>query len=426
MKKQYGVADVDQKEYVEKAGDQGSGAVKRPLLKVDDAPDMKGHNAKMIAGEFTLPLAKETKENSLLVAHRILGILVTKDLLGHTPPSITAEHLGTLLPFYPFSFHKRFGRTWTDRVCPASTRMGHCPACSDRKEMWNGKEMDADPVNFKRAIMDAGFGTKQQALVISRVYFNDEDLGIRCWTTALTNEKADNAKHDNFFDLVQQETTPKKMLAGEVLPKDYYSNGDGARWLVAEYVKATYVDEGKKTVSGDQKGKRAPAVYWKLSKITPMKEIKGVGKACDIWWPEFGKGKDATDGVELLNVMELINHTPAEELAAASAAAKDYLLHPKTKDADGTADEAAEEEETIDPNSLPRPTWDSILEMGIDELADYGVAKGGKRKDLELTGTSNPGALRRCVAKLWGITPSKPAAHTAEQAPAQDEEHLSF
>lgn len=425
MKKQYGVADVDQKEYVESAGEQGSGAEKRPLLKVDDAPDKKGHNAKMIAGEFTLPLAKETKENSLLVAHRILGILVTKDLLGHTPPSITAEHLGTLLPFYPFAYHKRFGRTWTDRVCPASTRMGRCQACSDRKDLFTGDEYKNGTL-AKDAIMDAGFGTRQQALVVSRVYFNDEDLGIRVWSTALTNEKAENAKHDNFFDLVQQETTPKKMLAGEVLPKDYYSNGDGARWLVAEYVKATYVDEGKKS-GGDQKGKRAAAVYWKLSKITPMKEIKGVGKACDIWWPEFGKGKDATDGVELLNVMELINHTPAEELAAASAAAKDYLLHPKTKEAD--ADEAGEngdQEETIDPNSLPRPTWDSILEMGVDELADYGVAKGGKRKDLELTGTSNPGALRRCVVKLWGITPSKPAAHTAEQAPAQDEEHLPF
>ena len=431
MKKQYGVANIDQKEYTEAANDLGnSSAVSRPLVKIDDGPDGTGFNAKMIAGEFSLPPASECKEATLEVAHRILGLLVTKDLLAHLPQNVTAEHLGNLLPFYPMSYHKRFGSTYTDRVCPGSTRTGRCPVCDGRRDLFTSDGYKNGVVP-KDSIMKAGFGTRQVALVVSRVFFNGEDMGIRVWTTALTNEQAANAKHDNFFDLVAQLTTPKKLLAGETLPADYYSNGDGARWLVAEYVRATYSEEGK---PGEQKSKRPPAPYWKLSKVTPTKEIEGVGKAVDIWWPEFGKGKDAKDGTELVDVYGLINHTPAEELAAISKEAVARVLNPRKPNDAAPAASAGQDAggEAADPvahaEDLEAPTWGELVSMDVEELVRYGVAKGGKAKDLELTGATNPGALRRCVAKLWSVAPKAVAQPTqaADEAEGQDEERLPF
>ena len=422
MKKQYGVAAVDTKEYAESAAANsgGSSAVARPLIKIDDGPDHKGYNAKMINGEFTLPDTKECQDASLEVAFRILGILVTKDLLGHMPSTITGEHVGQLVPFYPFSYHKRFGATYTDRVCPASTRKGKCPVCNGRIELYK------DGTLAKDDIMRAGFGTKQTALVIARIYFNGDDLGIRTFTTNLTNENAANAKHDNFFDLIAQLATPKKLMAGDVLPADYYSNGDGARWIVAEYIRAMYQPDEKS--AGDQQRKRAALPYWKLSKLAATKELAGVGKACDIWWPEFGKGKDAKDGCELADIYGLINHTSDEELEAAVAEKVRMLLSPKKqRDAapegeTGQSGASAPEQER---EVLPAPTWEEILDMDAATLVRYGISKGGNGHDLELTGATNLGALRRCVAKLWAITP-RPAGQPAQTEPAADEEHLPF
>lgn len=429
MKKQYGVANIDQKEYTESANDLGSSsAVHKPLVKIDDGEGGAGFNAKMIAGEFALPPASECKEATLEVAHRILGLLVTKDLLAHLPQTVTAEHLGNLLPFYPMSYHKRFGATYTDRVCPGSTRTGRCPVCTGRKDLFTSDAYKSG-VLAKDSIMKAGFGTRQVALVVSRVYFNGEDMGIRVWTTAITNEQAANAKHDNFFDLVAQLTTPKKLLAGETLPVDYYSNGDGARWLVAEYVRATYSEDSK---PGEQKSKRPPAPYWKLSKVTPTKEIPGVGKAVDIWWPEFGKGKDAKDGTELVDVYGLINHTPIEELEEITKEAVARVLNPrKQNETAAPADKAAGGEaagEAAAAEDLEAPTWGDIVSMEVDELVRYGVAKGGKAKDLELTGATNIGALRRCVAKLWSIAPKAVAQPTqsADESEGRGEEDLLF
>ena len=407
MKKQYGVAQIDQKEYVAAAAKTGSSSrVDRPILKFDG-----DFNPKIMAGEFALPSTDECKDASIEVAHRILGFLVTDPLLAHTPSTVTSEHVGTLLAFFPFSYHKRFGATYTDRVCPGSTRTGRCPVCDGRKElftsdMYKNAGSVGDQKRLKDQFMKAGFGTRQTALVISRVYYNGEDLGIRAWTTLLTNEKAENAKHDNFFDLVDQLTTPKKLLAGEVLPKDYYSNGDGARWLIAEYVRATYQDESDT--------KSPPRPYWKLSKVSPTKEIPGVGKACDIWWPEFGKGKDAKDGTELVDVYAMLNHTPAEELAEAAKESVDRLLHPKRPAGQQAAERAADEPvkyaEEIDP-----PTWADIVNADVEELVRYGVAKGGVAHDLNLTGAANMSALRLCVAKLWKVTP-KPASQPLQPA----------
>lgn len=415
MKKQYGVANINQKEYVDSAAAVGaSAAVARPLLKFDG-----DFNPKIMAGEFSLPPTDECKDASIEVAHRILGILVSDALLAHTPNTVTSEHVGTLLPFYPFSYHKRFGATYTDRVCPGSTRTGRCPVCDGRRDLFTS-DAYKNGVLAKDDIMKAGFGTKQTALVVSRVFFNGEDLGIRAWTTLLTNEQAANAKHDNFFDLVEQLTTPKKLLAGEVLPKDYYSNGDGARWLIAEYVRATYQEDGK----SDGKAKRPPRPYWKLSKISPTKEIPGVGKACDIWWPEFGKGKDAKDGTELVDVYALLNHTPAEELAEASKAAVDRLLNPKRPAGQQTPEKQLDEP-APQVEDLPAPTWADIVSMDVDELVRFGVAKGGVAHDLNLTGAANMCALRLCVAKLWKVTP-KPASQPLQPADDTDNEAILF
>ena len=422
MKKQYGVAAIGTKEYAESAAANsgGSSAVARPIIKIDDGPDHTGYNAKMIAGEFSLPDTKECQDASLEVAFRILGILVTKDLLGHMPSTITGEHVGQLVPFYPFSYHKRFGATYTDRVCPASTRKGKCPVCTGRMELFQSPQYKAGTLT-KDDIMRAGFGTKQTALIIARIYFNGEDLGIRTFTTNLTNEQAANAKHDNFFDLIAQLATPKKLMAGDVLPADYYSNGDGARWIIAEYVRAMYQPDEKS--GGEQQKKRAAIPYWKLSNLAATKELAGVGKACDIWWPEFGKGKDAKDGCELVDIYGLIDHTPDEELTAAVAEKVRMLLSPK-KHRDATPDgetgqsgaAAPEQEREV----LPAPNWEHLMVMVAGWLVRYGVSKCGNALDLELTGATNLGALRRCVAKLWAITP-KPAGQTAQAEPADDE-----
>ena len=434
MKKQYGTVNVGTKEYAESAAASrgGSPEVKRPLVKIEDGPDHQGYNAKMIAGEFTLPDTKECQDASLEVAFRILGILVTKDLLGHMPGIITGENVGQLVPYYPFSYHKRFGATYTDRMCPASTRKGKCPVCEGRMELFQSPQYKNGTLS-KDDIMGAGFGTKQTALVIARIYFNGEDLGIRTFLTNLTNEKSANAKHDNFFDLIAQLATPKKLMAGDVLPPDYYSNGDGARWIVAEYVRAMYQPTDK---GGDQTGKRAAMPYWKLSNLAATKELPGVGKASDIWWPEFGKGKDAKDGCELVDVYDLINHTPDEELASCVAEKMRMLLSPKKhRDAapNGETGQSGASVPEKERELLDTPTWEVILDMSAEELVRYGVSKGGNAHDLELTGATNLGALRRCVAKLWAITP-KPATQTAPagtvamtpQQDEQDNESLPF
>jgi len=429
MKKQYGVANVGIKEYTEAASENsaGSHAVERPIIKFDGE-----WNPKIIAGEFSLPIAKETQEPMLEVAHRILGFVVTKDLLGHLPTNITGEHVGNLLPFYPFSIHKRFGLTYTDRVCPASTRTGRCPVCDGRMDLFKSDAYKNGAVAKDDIIKNGGFGDRQLALVVSRVFFNGEDMGIRAWTTLLTNEKAANARHDNFFDLVQQLSLQKKMMASETLPPDYYSNGDGARWLLCEYVRATYSEDDKKD-AGDGKKKRAPGIYWKLSKVTPTKEICDV-KASDVWWPEMevavegAKKPTKVDGIELVDIYGLVNHTPIEELKKAAAEKVAALLNPRKRDErqDESREESAAAQQAVE--QLDAPAWSDIVSMEVDELVRYGVAKGGVAKDLELTGAANIAALRRCVAGMWKVTPTPTTTRaTTVDAPASiDDEPLPF
>lgn len=413
MKKQYGVTNLSKKDIVDSAAQNsgGGGAVAVPLLKIDSGDGYD--NTKLIAGTFELPDASESKEATLEIAHRILGIVVTKDLLAHLPPSYTAEHVGTLSAFYPFAYHRRFGATYSDRVCLAATRTGRCPICDGRMDLFLSEQYKIGAVTKDDIIKNGGFGTRQIALVISRVYFNGEDLGVRAWWTALTNEQSTMAKYDNFFDMVDNLTTPKKLLASETLPIDYYSNGDGARWLVAEYTRAVY-QEGKKDAAGDAQRKRPPRPYWKLSKITPTKEIKGVGKAQDIWWPEIGK----KDGAELADVYALINHTPASELEPIVKAKVHSLLNPQIRSTQPQQDAPRGESgaEARRDESVPTPTWEQIVGMDAEELVVVGVAHGGDGESLELTGTANIAALRRSVAKLCNVS-MRPVTAEAPQRP---------
>ena len=417
MKKTYGVANVSKKDIVESAAETGGGgSVAVPLIKID------GDNAKLIAGVFELPVAAECKEATIEVAYRILGMVVTKDLLGHLPASFTAEHIGSLFPFFPFAYHRRFGATYSDRVCPASTRTGRCPVCDGRMELFRSEQYKDGRVAKDDIIKNGGFGTRQVGLVVARVFFNNEDLGVRCFTTALTNEQSANAKFNNFFDLVENLTTPKKLLAGETLPLDYYSNGDGARWLVAEYTRAIYSDDDKKP-AGDGQRKRPPRPYWQLSKITPTKTIEGVGKAQDIWWPEVGK----KDGAEIADIYGLINHTPAEELEKIAKDKVQFLLNPRK--GSGSPAPAGASGGTAAPvhyDDVPTPTWEQILGMDVEELVVVGSSHGGDGESLELTGASNVAALRRSVAKLCGVAMTPVRQPQSQQAAAADNESLPF
>jgi len=299
MKKQYKVVDMSTEEVTESASENtagGGSAVVVPLLKID------GDNEKLLdGGVFELPKASECEDELLEVAYRICGFVVTKENLAHLPASFTADHIVCLSSFYPFAYHKRMGPTWSDRVCPESTRTCKCTACTGRKEMFTSDEYKNGKIR-KKAILGGGFGTRQVGVFVAKVLLDGVDHGFCAVPTALTNPKSTTAKHDNFFDMVGLLTNVKKRMAGDTLPKDYYANGDGARWIIAEYTRDLYM--AKDDDGNERKGGKAHP-FWKLSKLTPKEEIPGAGKASDIWWPKV----DKKDGAMLFDVYSLINHT---------------------------------------------------------------------------------------------------------------------
>jgi len=406
MKKQYGVVNVSThdiaKEAIENSASGGT-RIDCPLIKID------GVNADVITGEqggiFTLPDVKECEDETIEIAHRIIGFPVTKELLGHLPSNITAEHLGCLMPFYPFAFHKRFGDTYTDRVCPESTRTGKCAACAGRKELFTSEGYKAGNIQ-KKTIMDGGFGTRQVALFFSQVYFDGTDYGICANITALTNEMSTTARRENFFDLVANLTSPKKLMAAETLPIDYYANGDGSRWLVAEYIRTMY--EGTTTPQGENK-KRKGGLYWKLSKISQMAEIPGVGKASDIWWPAVGK----KDGAEVVDVYEVINHTDPEEFAAIAEASINPIMNTRSVAAPAKTEVY---NGSVYEGDLNDVTWEVLVDMDVDDLVGIGVKLGGEPEEVALIGKANLVMLRNSLAKKLKITPKRISSTASQEA----------
>lgn len=418
MKKQYGVVNVSTHDIAKEANENTAGGgtrVDRPLIKIDGV-----NESVVLGGTFALPDVSECTDETIEIAHRIIGFPVTKELLGHLPSNITAEHIGCLMPFYPFAFHKRFGDTWTDRVCPESTRTGKCPACSGRKDLFTSEGYKAGIIQ-KNTIMGGGFGTRQAALFFSQVYFDGTDYGICANVTALTNEMSTTARRENFFDLVSILTSPKKLMASETLPIDYYANGDGSRWLIAEYVRTVYEDTT--TPQGEGK-KRKGGLYWKLSKISQMSEIPGVGKASDIWWPAVGK----KDGAEVVDVYEIINHTDPEEFTKIAEASIAHIMNPRSV---ATPAKTEVYNGSVYEGELNDVTWELLVSMDVDDLVGIGVKLGGEPEEVALIGKSNIAMLRNSLAKKLKITPKR----IPEAAPQQtsdvrddvgDEDDLPF
>jgi len=415
MQKQskYGVAAIDQNDYVTAAAEASGGRsrIDRPLLKFGEK------NSRFLSGEFTLPDAKERKDPVIEVAHRIVGFALSRDMFGHMPASkVTSDMIGQLFCFYPFSFHKRFGLTYTDRICPASTRTGRCPICDGRIEIYKSDAYRNDHTITKEDVTKGGFWDRQCALFFSRVFMDGEDLGFRANIVHLTNPEIKGARRDKFFDLIADLMTPKKLLSSDTLPRDYYADGDGARWLICEYRRELYEDKG----SADGQRKFPPSPFWKISKITPAAELPGIGKAKDIWWPEVGK----EDGAAAIDVYDLLNHTPPEELKKAADDKVAELFKPKGPKTERIAQESPETRPP--PASAPKdkPTWAEIVAIEDPErLALLGESFGGDFESLSLAGTANISAARRAVAKLCGVSP-RPVAD--EESSQSDDDSLPF
>jgi len=406
MKKSYEVIDdVTAEDMSEEATNNTAGggtAVERPFVKVD------GVNEGIIDGFFTLPDVKEYEESTIQVAHRVLGFPMTAELLNHMPRNVTAGHIGKLSPMVPFAYHKRFGDTWTSRICPESLRTDKCRACTARKSLFGCEEYKSGKIPKDAILKDGGFGTKLAALMISRTFVNDEDLGIQAHVMARTNPKAPSAVKDNFFDLVKAAKTKKKLMVGEVLPFDYFGDGDGARWIVADYTRTLFNPDAKEG-EAPKKGKGHP--YWKLTSISVMKEIDGYGKAKDIWWPQ----DDDTDSTEVIDIYALFNMTDNKELDAIATKAEAYVMRLAGKPVRGAKQEAAPARQPQEGYELP--SWTELAAMDVDDLLIVGEALGGDMTPLRLVGKVNPLALRKAIATLGGIKPTR----VAKPEEAEDE-----
>ena len=410
MKKSYEVIDdVTAEDMSEEATNNTAGggtAVELPLVKVD------GINEGIIDGFFTLPDVKEYEESTIQVAHRVLGFPMTAELLNHMPSNVTASHLGKLAPMVPFAYHKRFGDTWTNRICPESLRTDKCRACTGRKTLFSCDDYKSGKIPKDAILKDGGFGTKLAALMISRTFVNDEDLGIQAHVMARTNPKAPGAVKDNFFDLVKAAKTKKKLMVGEVLPFDYFGDGDGARWIIADYTRTLFHPDAK-VGDAPQKGKGHP--YWKLTSISVMKEIDGVGKAKDIWWPQ----DEDVDTSEVIDIYALFNMTDNAELDAIAIKAEEKVMRLAVKPKGGAKGEKAPARAPQEGYELP--SWTELITMNVDELLVVGEALGGDMEPLVLVGKVNPLALRKAIATLGGIKPTMVKKNAAVETTEEDD-----
>ena len=390
----------------------GGKAVKVPLVHLPEGCD----NAKVLDGVFELPPASEYEGETLEVAYRIAGFPITDRLLPHLPQEITTEHIGAFMKYMPFQFHRRFGDTYSDRVCPSSTRTAKCGACARRKDLFFSNDYKNQKLT-KDAILDAGFGTTCAAVFFARVVMDGNDLGWRICTTGITNPKATKAKREYLFDRIAAAVSIKKTMAGESLPKNFHLNGSESRWIVATYTKAVYsnASDGSDAGSSTEKKKfNRSRPYWNLTGIAPVKEIEGVGKAEDIWWPEVG----GVPGEEIVSPYDALNMPDAGELTAIAEAAYERLMNPKPKTvAVAQAADTGREEYAAD----GAVTWEKIVAAGRESLlAMAALSPNGDTETLRLVPDDN--AIRRAVAKLHGITPRpvKPPAAPVYTEPERD------
>ena len=409
MKKQYTVVSISKKDL--SSSIQGEPAERVPIIKIE------GVNSQILNGRFELPEAKSYKDSTIEVAFRVLGIVITNKLLEHLPKSIPSDAVGQLIPYVPFNYHKHFVAGYSDRVCIGSLNDGRCPICEYRAKMFSSEEYRSGKIT-KEAIIGAGFLTRSAGLTICRVFMNGEDMGLQVFATPLTNEFSRNAQHNNFFDIVETLKTPKKLLSSEVLPMDYYANGDGARWLIAEYSKSTY--------SGSFLGKSFSKEFWKLMKITPAKEIPNLGKAEDVWYPTVKVDGNDVDGIDAIDIYGLFNCTPADELLKLAKSGMEHVLESSAsvslakeeesekadekKDDGGTDDGGAvvAEQAPVEKEAeLPVPTWEELNNMDVETLVKYGVQAGADAESMECAGATNKTVLRNAIAKLYHVKPTK-------------------
>lgn len=388
-KKRYKTIGFDPKTYAEAASESQSAKgtqVERPLLKID------GVNAGFLHETFALPDIKETDEDSVEVAFRILGFPVTKELLPHLPNTITEEHVGALIPYLPFSIHRRFGVNWTDFICPESVRKGKCPICMERVRLFRSDDYKSGKITKDDIIRDGGFGTRMKALFFAQVFTQNGLTPVCPVVTNLTNEQVAGSKKDNFFDKVGELCQPKKLLASETLPQDYYADGDGGRWLIAEYTRSTY-SRGSKGFD-----------FWKLSKVGMTKDMPGVGDASKVWWPEV----DGEDAALLVKPYDLLNMA-SKAMLESEVADKVSDMAGIINGDDGTHEETREETPAASAFAEPPPslTWAQIVGADLSDLITLGVQKGLDAETLTLLGESNIAALRRNVAKVYGVVPTR-------------------
>ncbi len=401
----YGVASIAASDMVAAANKgRGAEAVQRPVIKIDD------YNQRFLGDIFELPDPKNHEEDQIQVAYRILGFPLTEKLMNHMHGNITSDDLNRLIPFYPFSFHRRFGKTYTDRVCPSSTRTSDCPICEGRRELFGSIEYERNLIN-KDDIMGASFGTRSVCVFFAYIYVDGAVIGPNAVMVNVTNPMARHKRKDNFFDLVDDLTKGGQIITSEQLPDNYYDYGDSGRWLVATYNRAIYAGDGGGSAT-NPKPRKTGHPYWKLAKITPVQSIEDYD-AAEIWWPEVEESDSGeTDVTFLVDPYEVINHTPDDELDKIAKDAIDYVLRKASgakeliDDGDDDGDDDFDDRDDGGVTNHSGITWAELSEMDEDELIDVGVDAGGDEDQLETLADSNIAALRRNVAKLIGVSPT--------------------
>lgn len=417
MSGKYKVAPVSASEYVESASEiktESGGRIERPMFR------FRGANAELITGgHFQLPKASEVDAKTISVAYRVLGFVISKDLLAHLPDKVMAESVGYLGAMYVFQMHRRFGTRWTDYVCPASTRTSKCPICDGRFALFTGDEYKQGKIS-KQDVMGAGFGTRLRAIFFARVCDHEGvDRGICTVDVPVTNEMSKTKRNDNFFDLVDALTSVKNVhQVVDPMPHDYFADGSGARWLIAEYNKAEYTRDG---AEGDGKRGRG-GMYWALSRITPFDNVKTIGDAKDIWWPKVKVGGKMVDGAEAVDVYDILDHETPEALGAVVEETTRSILSPRRQEPsprnDGHADGVA-----------LKVTWGELAAISdADYLVRLGCDAGGDADEIMQIANESLSLARRHVARLLGITPPRPgfvprasAPHASDQTEGETE-----